>query len=205
LPAVEYDSTNKVHLLLWQNVQSLGTTSYEIYSRLVNTDGSRVSELESLVSTESGSAPSLSMAFNPSCGNFMVSFGTGTAMGLALVGAPCPGFNLPVTEKMKSGCFIATAAYGSYLADEVAVLRDFRDTHLLTSSLGRSLVNFYYLYSPPVADVIARHGSLRFASRMALTPIVFSVKHPYAAMVAIVGFCLYVAGIMIKRRRDEAR
>jgi hypothetical protein len=52
------------------------------------------------------------------------------------------------------GCFIATAVYGSYVADEVLVLREFRDRELESSSLGRFLIRFYYFVSPPVAELL---------------------------------------------------
>ncbi len=70
------------------------------------------------------------------------------------------------------GCFIATAAYGSYLHPFVKVLRAFRDKVLLVSPPGRSFVKWYYSVSPPIADVIARHNALKAAVRIALLPAI---------------------------------
>ena len=72
----------------------------------------------------------------------------------------------------KSGCFIATAAYGSYMEKHVQILRNFRDAFLLPSRVGSAFVSFYYRHSPPVANFIAKHDTLRAAVRFGLAPVV---------------------------------
>jgi lysophospholipase L1-like esterase len=70
------------------------------------------------------------------------------------------------------GCFIATAAYGPQQEPHVKVLREFRDHFLLTNTAGKTFMNLDYAYSPPVADVIAKHHSLRALVRRSLLPLV---------------------------------
>jgi hypothetical protein len=72
----------------------------------------------------------------------------------------------------EGGCFIATAAHGSYMEPNVKVLREFRDLFLLTNTVGRAFVDFYYTYSPPVANFIAKHDTLRALVRWSLLPVV---------------------------------
>jgi len=98
-----------------------------------------------------------------------------------------------------SGCFIATAAFGSYMAPDVMVLRNFRDNYLLTNSFGRAFVKLYYKYSPPVADYIAKHESLRTATRLALTPVVYTVKYPMGLFL----FAGLMIGLVAYRRKGR--
>ena len=98
------------------------------------------------------------------------------------------------------GCFIATAAYGSYLDPHVQALRDFRDEYLTTNSAGRAFVALYEAYSPPVAALIARHESLKVATRAVLTPLIYGISYPLAAGMFIFA-TLVLTGCILRRRR----
>jgi hypothetical protein len=74
-------------------------------------------------------------------------------------------------------CFIATAAYGSQTAAELDTLRAFRDSVLIKSEAGRLAVDTYYRLSPPLAEYIAAHESIRTLVReMLLDPVVRLLK-----------------------------
>lgn len=73
-------------------------------------------------------------------------------------------------------CFIATAAYGSVLANDVEMLRRFRDSMLKRSVLGELAVETYYTFGPPVAGVVGESDLLREAARDLLTPLVSRVR-----------------------------
>ena len=78
-------------------------------------------------------------------------------------------------------CFIATAAYGTDKAEEINILREFRDVVLLSSSLGAEFVCLYYEISPPIAEAISQHDFLRAAVRVGfLEPIVAILNWSYA-------------------------
>ncbi len=54
----------------------------------------------------------------------------------------------------ESGCYIATAVYGSYICDEVMQLRRFRDDVLSKNCFGRAFIRVYYAISPSLAKRI---------------------------------------------------
>jgi hypothetical protein len=70
-----------------------------------------------------------------------------------------------------AACFVATAAWGSPLAAEVAGLRGFRDRVLRRFVLGEVLVESYYTFGPALAGAIRPSDTLRAAARGFLTPI----------------------------------
>jgi len=78
---------------------------------------------------------------------------------------------LSISGSSGGGCFIATAAFGSLWHPEVTLLRQFRDQVLLTNQAGRLFVKFYYVTSPPLADIIRANESLRAIFRAGLSPL----------------------------------
>jgi polyhydroxybutyrate depolymerase len=80
-------------------------------------------------------------------------------------------------EPPSGGCFIATAAYGTPTAEQLDVLREFRDVVLLKSTLGSRLVGIYYQVSPPIAEFISRHDVVRTVVReLLIDPVVWLVE-----------------------------
>jgi hypothetical protein len=81
-------------------------------------------------------------------------------------------YSITATFKFGAGCFIATAAYGTPMAGEIQILRDFRDECLITNPVGKTMVEFYYRVSPPIAEFIAEHPTLKPVVRAGLLPAV---------------------------------
>jgi outer membrane protein assembly factor BamB len=119
--------------------------------------------------------------------------------------------NYEITAKFQktTGCFIATAAYGTPMAEEIEILRGFRDEYLLTNPLGQALVDLYYRASPPMAEFITEHPSLKPIVRAGLVPAVamstIAVNTSPAEKTIIVGFFVLVSVAVIvwaKKRRS---
>lgn len=103
------------------------------------------------------------------------------------------------------GCFIATAAFGSALQPQVALLRQFRDQMLLPHAAGQAFVKLYYTYSPPLADFIAAHDGLRAVVRFCLYPVIgvayCLMNYPLLLLLGVaIGLGLTTAVVMKKRK-----
>jgi hypothetical protein len=109
-----------------------------------------------------------------------------------------------------SGCFIATAAYGSYLDSHVDTLRSFRDQYLETNPLGSAFVSLYYKVSPPMADFIEKHPTLKPIVRAGLMPAVAMSSVALNTTLAekaviLVAMALFAAALIMWLRRRTRR
>ncbi len=109
-----------------------------------------------------------------------------------------------LTRINREGCFIATAAYGSYLEPQVQALRDFRDQVLQPHPWGRWLIDQYYRHSPPLAAHIADSPRLRALARGLLTPLVLIIAHPLAAGLALLAVATGMAWLWRRSRQRVA-
>jgi len=69
-------------------------------------------------------------------------------------------------------CYAATVAYDDPLADEVEVLRDFRDSVMAQTEAGRHLIELYYQHGPSLALLAMRHPELKAAIKIGLDHLV---------------------------------
>src|SRR5690349_2359061 len=85
------------------------------------------------------------------------------------------GGSQPTPVQPKSGCLIATAAFGSELAPQVQFLREYRDNTIMTTMAGSSFLNafntVYYSFSPTVADAERTHPLLQETVRAGISPL----------------------------------
>jgi len=100
--------------------------------------------------------------------------------------------NIPVEEIEKQGeeiiksipsgggCLIATATYGSELAPQVQQLRELRDNQLLNTESGTSFITsfneFYYSFSPIIADYERENPVFREMVKIVITPLISSLS-----------------------------
>jgi len=128
-------------------------------------------------------------------------------------GSPADDYTWSFTTEaavVDGGCFIATAAYGTPMAEEIDILRGFRDEYLLTNPVGQALVDLYYRVSPPMAEFITGHPGLKPIVRAGLVPAVamstVAVNTTPAEKAAIIGLLALVSvavAVWATRRRGR--
>jgi hypothetical protein len=78
------------------------------------------------------------------------------------------------------GCLIATATYGSELAPQVQQLRELRDNTILQTKSGVTFMTtfneFYYSFSPTVADFERENPIFKEGVKLTLTPMIASLS-----------------------------
>jgi len=88
--------------------------------------------------------------------------------------------NVCVAEQQKGGgCLIATAAFGSEMAPQVQFLREIRDNTVLQTQSGSTFMTgfnqFYYSFSPAIADYERENPAFKETVKLALTPMLTSL------------------------------
>jgi hypothetical protein len=82
-------------------------------------------------------------------------------------------------QKEGGGCLIATAAFGSEMAPQVQFLREIRDNTVMTTQSGTAFMTgfnqFYYSFSPAVADLERENPVFKEAVKVTLTPLLTSL------------------------------
>jgi len=83
------------------------------------------------------------------------------------------------SEAQGGGCLIATAAFGSEMAPQVQFLREIRDNTVLQTESGTSFMTgfnqFYYSFSPVIADYERENPAFKETVKLALTPLLSSL------------------------------
>ena len=93
------------------------------------------------------------------------------------------GFEPEISISQKSseggGCLIATAAFGSEMAPQVQFLREIRDNTVMSTESGTTFMTgfnqFYYSFSPAVADLERENPVFKETVKVALTPMLTSL------------------------------
>ena len=86
----------------------------------------------------------------------------------------------PDVYEESGGCLIATATFGSELAPQVQQLREMRDNTILKTSSGMAFMTtfnqFYYSFSPSIADIEREQPIFKEMIKLALTPMISSLS-----------------------------
>lgn len=98
-------------------------------------------------------------------------------------------------------CALVRTAEASYLQGHLDTVRGFRDDQLKTTAWGRRLVQAYYAdWSPAISAWLQAYPWLKPVARVLVTPVVYMIAYPFAAM-ALLAALLGLTGLAMARRR----
>ena len=118
----------------------------------------------------------ITLNFNGTGNNKLDIFATDVLVGVKEI----PKAVIDEPEPEGGGCLIATATYGSEMAPQVQQLRELRDNQLLNTESGTSFMNsfneFYYSFSPPIADYQRENPIFKEMVKITITPLLLSLS-----------------------------
>ena len=98
---------------------------------------------------------------------------------VVILGYPSTPTPTPTQQSKGGGCLIATAAFGSEMSPQVQLLREIRDNTVLQTESGTSFMTgfnqFYYSFSPVIADYERENPVFKEAVKITLTPLLTSL------------------------------
>ncbi|NWJ29145.1 hypothetical protein HX848_07185 [Marine Group I thaumarchaeote] len=97
--------------------------------------------------------------------------------GTKLIDGKC---TIVAIQSKGGGCLIATAAYDSEMAPQIQFLREIRDNQLMNTDSGISFMTgfnqFYYSFSPTIADMQRENPIFKEAVKLWITPLLSSLS-----------------------------
>jgi len=147
-------------------------------------DGQSLSESNSFESVDVPVEPTVEYVAEPTA-DTKPNCGTGTVEkdGVCVVDKTVQTEKAVSNEKSSEeggGCLIATATYGSEMANEVQQLRELRDNQLLQTESGTAFMgtfnDIYYSFSPTIADYERENPLFKEAVKLAITPMISSLS-----------------------------
>ena len=130
-----------------------------------------------------------------------------TISGTSTSGTSTSGTSTSGTSTSPSGappvCLIATATYGSQVAPEVQLLRNFRDNSIMATKSGSNFMlvfnAWYYSFSPGVAAYLNTHGVERTVMKGVLYPLVgilYLTSNLFSATSSYPEFAVLISGLL---------
>ncbi len=159
------------------------------YKIMITKSGETIFQTERLTHTSEGVLTGLKIGF-PEDGNYSMDI---TVEGVLFTPTPpeTVSFNIGVGDAYaqpitppdngeNGGCLIATATFGSELAPQVQQLRELRDNTILSTESGTAFMTgfnqFYYSFSPMVADLEREQPIFKEVVKLTLTPMLSSLS-----------------------------